>query len=115
MISKEFHASRRKLYAELLEDDSAAFVFAEHELPDKGDELHPFTPYANFYYLTGFDQPKSRWKMKKGGGGVQDVLSFRRTDAGMKRWIGVCSTRESLQAETGIKRVEYLDSFRDEL
>ena len=114
MVSKEFHASRRKLYAELLEDDSAAFVFAENELPDKGDELHAFTPYANFYYLTGFDQPKAVLKMTKRGGRVQEVLYIRRTDERMQRWEGVCSTRESVQAETGIQRVEYLDSFRQE-
>ena len=64
MVSKEFHASRRRLYAELMEDDSVAFVFAENELPDKGDEFHPFTPYANFYYLTGFDEPKAVLKMR---------------------------------------------------
>lgn len=115
MISKEFHASRRKLYAERMEDDSIAFVFAENELPDKGDELHPFTPYANFYYLTGFDQPKSILKMTKRGGRVQEVLYIRRTDERMKRWLGVVSTKESVQAETGIERVEYLDCFRDEI
>ena len=96
MVSKEFHASRRKLYAELLEDDSAAFVFAENELPDKGDELHAFTPYANFYYLTGVDQPKAVLKMTKRGGRVQEVLYIRRTDERMQRWEGVCSTRESV-------------------
>lgn len=114
MVSKEFHASRRKRYAELLEDDCAAFVFAGNELPDKGDELYPFTPYANFYYLTGFDQPKAVLKMTKRGGRVQEVLYIRRADERMKRWEGVCSTRESVQAETGIQRVEYLDAFREE-
>lgn len=114
MISKEFHASRRKLYAQLLRDESAAFVFAENELPDKGDELHPFTPYANFYYLTGFDQPKAVLKMTKRAGKVEEVLYIRRTDERMKRWEGVCFTKESVQELTGIRQVEYLDSFRDE-
>ena len=115
MVSKEFHASRRRLYAELMEDDSVAFVFAENELPDKGDEFHPFTPYANFYYLTGFDEPKAVLKMTKRGGRVQEVLYIRRTDERMKRWLGVFSTKESVQAQTGIECVEYLDCFRDEV
>ena len=115
MVSKEFHASRRRLYAELMEDDSIAFVFAENELPDKGDEFHPFTPYANFYYLTGFDQPKSVLKMTKRGGRVQETLYIRRTDEKMKRWLGVFCTKESVQAQTGIERVEYLDFFRNEV
>ena len=29
MVSKEFHASRRKLYRELLEDNSVGFVFPD--------------------------------------------------------------------------------------
>ena len=53
MISKDFHASRRALYASVLKDDSVGFVFAGREREWKGDEMYPFIPYANFYYLTG--------------------------------------------------------------
>ena len=31
MVSKEFHASRRGLYRELLEDNSVGFVFSGEE------------------------------------------------------------------------------------
>ena len=106
MVSKEFHASRRRLYAELMEDDSIAFVFAENELPDKGDEFHSFTPYANFYYLTGFDQPKSVLKMAKRGGRVQETLYIRRTDEKMKRWLNVGSQA----VPSSFKNLAFFDS-----
>lgn len=37
MISKDFHASRRALYASVLKDDSVGFVFAGREREWKGD------------------------------------------------------------------------------
>ena len=36
MISKDFHASRRALYASVLKDDSVGFVFAGREREWKG-------------------------------------------------------------------------------
>ena len=59
MVSQEFHKSRRQLYRELLKDNSIGFVFAGEQKEDRGDQMFPFTPYANFYYLTGFQQPKA--------------------------------------------------------
>ena len=44
MISKEFHASRRELYAGLLEDGSVGFIFSGREREDRGDLMHHFVP-----------------------------------------------------------------------
>lgn len=41
MAGKEFHASRRRPYAERMEGVFAAFVFAESKRPDKGGGPHP--------------------------------------------------------------------------
>lgn len=112
MISKEFHASRRKLYADLMEDNSMGFVFAENQKSDKGDQFFPFTPYANFYYLTGFKEPKAILKMVKRNGKVSETLYVEHTDETMKRWLGVFYTKESVKEETGIENVEYLENFR---
>ena len=43
MISKEFHASRRKQYQEFLQDYSIAFVFAGEPKEDRGDQMYDFT------------------------------------------------------------------------
>ena len=59
MISKEFHASRRAKLAEYIKPDSLAFIFCGEKRSKKGDQFYPFTPYANFYYLTGFEHPKA--------------------------------------------------------
>ena len=51
-ISKDFHASRRKLYADLLEDRSVGFVFCGREREDRGDGTHRFTPFANLTIIS---------------------------------------------------------------
>lgn len=58
MVSKEFHASRRKRYAELLEDDCAAFVFAGNELPDKGMNCTRSHPTPTSIISPGLTSPK---------------------------------------------------------
>lgn len=111
MISKEFHASRRKLFAECLKPDSLAFVFAGNEKAEKGDCMFPFTPYANFYYLTGFEHPKAVLMISTCGGRTRETLFIDHPDEKMKRWLGVVYNKEGIQEETGIANVEYLETF----
>lgn len=115
MISKEFHASRRKKYAELLEENSVGFVFSGEEKGDRGDQSHPFTPYANFYYLTGFEEPKAVLMISKIAGKVTETLFVDHPDEMAKRWLGVFYTKESVREETGIDQVEYLESFESSI
>lgn len=115
MISKEFHASRRALYGEILEDNSMGFVFSGETKEDRGDQMHPFTPYANFYYLTGFDQPKAVLMMVKLHGKLSETLFIDHPDAMRARWEGVSYDKDSVQAETGVGQVEYLERFEEKL
>lgn len=115
MISKEFHASRRALYSDLLEDNSIGFVFSGEEKQEKGDQLYPFTPYANFYYLTGFSQPKAILMVTKLEGEVSETLFIDHPDEMAKRWLGIFYTRESVAEETGIEHVEYLERFESSI
>lgn len=115
MISKEFHASRRALYSDLLEDNSIGFVFSGEERQEKGDQLYPFTPYANFYYLTGFSQPKAILMVTKLEGKVTETLFIDHPDEMAKRWLGIFYTRESVAEETGIEHVEYLERFESSI
>ena len=80
MISKDFHASRRALYASVLKDDSVGFVFAGREREWKGDEMYPFIPYANFYYLTGFTYPEAVLMVVKRNGYVRETLFIDHPD-----------------------------------
>lgn len=111
MISKEFHSSKRRQYAELLQDNSMGFVFSGKEKSDRGDQVYPFTPYANFYYLTGFDQPEAILMITKMGGRVSETLFIDHPDERSKRWLGIFYTTESIQEETGIENVQYLEKF----
>ena len=106
MLSKDFHASRRKLYAGLLEDESVGFVFCGREKEDRGDGKHHFTPYANFYYLTGFTEPKAVLMITKASGKIREDLFIDHPDENAKRWLGRFYTKESVKEETGIENVE---------
>ena len=111
MISKDFHASRRALYASVLKDDSVGFVFAGREREWKGDEMYPFIPYANFYYLTGFTYPEAVLMVVKRNGHVRETLFIDHPDEKAKRWTGVSYTKESVKEQTGIGNVDYLERF----
>lgn len=111
MISKEFHSTRRRQYVAHMKDNSMGFIFAGDEKEDRGDQMHPFTPYANFYYLTGFDQPGAVLMLTKLEGVCRETLFIHHTDEMMARWQGVSYTRESVREETGIRQVEYLERF----
>ena len=115
MITKDFHASKRKLYSDLLEDGSAGFVFSGGQRGDRGDMMPHFTPYANFYYLTGFTQPKAVLMITKIAGKVREVLFIDHPNEMAKRWLGIFYTKESVKEETGIENVEYLETFEDSL
>ena len=115
MVSKEFHASRRKLYRELLEDNSVGFVFSGQEKEDRGDQMFPFTPYANFYYLTGFDQPKAVFMTSKTQGVYREILFIDHPDEMKARWQGISYDKETVREETGIEQVEYLERFEEKL
>ncbi len=113
MISQEFHKSRRRLYQDILKDNSMGFVFAGELKGDRGDQMFPFTPYANFYYLTGFAQPKAVFMAVKEAGKYQEILFIDHPDEKKQRWEGISYTKESVRAETGIEQVEYLERFMD--
>ncbi len=115
MVSKEFHASRRARYRMLLKENSMGFVFAGEEKEDRGDQMFPFTPYANFYYLTGFDQPKAVFMAVKIGGVYRETLFIDHPDEMKARWQGISYDKESVKAETGIENVEYLERFKEKL
>lgn len=115
MISKAFHASRRKLLMDLMVEGSMAFLFSGYEKQDRGDQTFPFTPESNFYYMTGFSEPKAILMMAKVRGRTEETLFIDHPDQESIRWLGVFYTKESVQEDTGIKSVEYLESFEDSL
>ena len=115
MINKEFHASRRQKYGDLLKDNSMGFLFAGDLIMDRGDLEYPFTPNANFYYLTGFDQPKAILMITKIHNQIHETLFIDHPDETARRWMGVFYTKESVKEETGIETVEYLERFESSI
>lgn len=115
MVSKEFHASRRALYSQLLEEDSIGFVFSGQEKEKNGDQMYSFVPYANFYYLTGFDQPKAVFVASRIHGVYKEALYIDHPDEMKARWQGISYDKQAVSEQTGIENVEYLERFEEKL
>ncbi len=109
MLSKEFHASRRSSYGNLLEDGSISAIFSGQQKNRVGDEAYPFETYRNFYYLTGYDKPKAVYMGYKIGGLYHDVLFIERPDERRELYEGKMDTPDGLKESLGLKDVRYLD------
>lgn len=99
----------------MMEDNAMGFVFSGEEKEDRGDQLFPFTPYANFYYLTGFNQPKAVFMAVKCQGKYTETLFIDHPDEMKARWQGISYDKETVKEETGIENVEYLERFEEKL
>lgn len=111
MITKEFHASRRELYAQLLEEGSIGFLFAGEEKQEAGDEAYPFSVYRNFYYLTGCEKPEAVYCAYRTGGKVKEALFIERPEE-IKETFGGKMLRPREASELyGIQEVRYQDEL----
>ena len=53
----EFFRSNRRVFAEKLPDNTAAFLFSGEEKKMCADTEYRFLPDRNFFYLTGLERP----------------------------------------------------------
>lgn len=115
MITREFHKKNRDRLWAIMKDNSMAFLFSGREKEDRGDQMHLFTPYADFYYMTGFTQPEAVLMMTSVRGVRKETLYIHHTDEVMARWQGISYTKEQVAQDTGIDDVKYLESFEGDL
>ncbi|MDD3339813.1 MAG: aminopeptidase P family protein [Lachnospiraceae bacterium] len=111
MISKAFHASRRKLYQEKMKKHTIECFYSGDEKQQNGDQNYAFVPDADFYYLTGFDKPGALLLTIKKKRTVLTELFIERTDERKARWEGVSYTTESVSELTGIQHVHYMEEL----
>ena len=67
-MSKMFIENRNKI-AQRLENGSMLILFAGSAPVKRGDEFYPFAVQRNFYYVTGLDNPKLAFVLKKNEAG----------------------------------------------
>lgn len=105
-----FINNRKRLFDEL--EDGAMVVLLAGEAPKKtADEIYPFTPNRNFYYITGINEEKHKVVLFKSNGVEEEILFIQKPDPVKEKWVGK-TVRESEAIElSGIQKVLYLEDF----
>jgi Xaa-Pro aminopeptidase len=110
MESYFFERNRSRL-KELLPDESLTILFAGKAPQKSADELYPFAPNRNFYYLTGINEPNVILVMKKSGNTFEEMLFIEKADPVMEKWVGKTVSKEEAETISGIKDVKYVENF----
>jgi Xaa-Pro aminopeptidase len=112
-MNKEFFINNRRRLGERIEDNSILILFAGTAPYKSADEQYKFIPNRNFYYITGIDESKIIYLMKKINGKISETLFIQRPDPVMAKWIGATITEEEAIDKSGIEEINYLDKFED--
>ena len=111
MLSRAFHSERRRAFGKIMKDNTAEIIRSGELKQELGDQNYPFTADADFYYLTGFEEPEAVLLAVKKEGKCSFTLFIKRTDKKSARWTGEDYNASSVRKLTGIKKVKYLDEF----
>lgn len=114
-MNKEFFIKNRKRLEERIEKDTILLLFAGKAPYKSADELYPFTPNRNFYYMTGIDEDKVILLISNIDGKVSEKLFIQRPDPIMAKWVGPTISEEEAKEKSGIDNIEYLDKFEDSI
>ncbi|MGL5384083.1 MAG: aminopeptidase P N-terminal domain-containing protein [Culicoidibacterales bacterium] len=110
MMKQTMWQDNRQRYCELMPTQSVSIFFAGEAPVKSADEMYPFTPNRNFYYLTGLTAPNLVVVITKAERETVTVF-IERENPEMARWIGATITAAEVQAQSGISDVRYLDEL----
>jgi Xaa-Pro aminopeptidase len=96
-----------------MHENSILILFSGEPAPKCGDELYPFTPKRNFYYLTGIDAPRILLTIyKKDNDTVETTLYLERFDEIQAKWVGAVLGKDEAKKKSGIDGFGYTDDFK---
>ena len=104
----------RKRFAKLMENGSALALFAGEAPIKRGDELYPFAPQRNFYYVTGIAAPRLIFLLvKNADGAVSETLFLERFDALTAKWVGAPLDADAAAKLSEVTDFSYIDQFEE--
>ncbi len=104
----------REKFAKHMEENSVAVVFAGQAPYKRGDELYPFSPDRNFYYLTGIDRENCVLFMAKTKRGVETKVYIPRDNGVLAKWVGANMTPEKAKEVADLVDVSFVDLFHSD-
>lgn len=111
-MNKEFFIKNRKALEDKLQDNSVLVLFAGRAPYKTADEVYPFTPNRNFYYLTGIDEEKIILFVSKINGKVTERLFIQRPDPIMAKWVGATISEDEAKEVSGVAIIDYMENFQ---
>ena len=103
--------TRRKKVFDQMKDNSVALFFSGVSKVSSEDELLPFTPNMNFFYLTNIQQEHSVLMLIKGIGERRTYLFIDPYSELKEKWTGKRLTVDNAQAISDIKNIYTTDNF----
>ena len=117
VIGPEFFRSNRKVFAEKLPDNTAAFLFSGEEKKMCADTEYRFLPDRNFFYLTGLERPDIMLVIVKKDGAVSERIFAPERDKLKERWTGKRMDFSEIARISGISEdmIKDRETFTDEV
>lgn len=110
-MDKDTHVKNRDKLINSIDDNSIVILFAGNAPKKTADEVYPFTPNRNFYYLTGIEEEEHIIVLSKFKGIVSEKLFLKELDLAQEMWTGK-TLRDSEAIEiSGVKDTVYMNDF----
>ena len=112
-IDPEFFVRNRARLAELLGPGAMVIVHANDIFPTNADGVMPFVQNRDLFYLSGVDQEETVLVLFPDAVEEKDreMLFVRETSELIAIWEGEKLTKEAATSVSGIKNVQWIDSF----
>ena len=110
-MNKEVFIEKRKKFAESLEDNSIAIIFAGNDIMKSEDEEYPFAVNNNFFYLTGIDEHGLILTVSKKNNHVKEILFINDYSERYQLWNGRQLTDVLAKEISGVEEVRYLSTY----
>ncbi|HNT52468.1 MAG TPA: Xaa-Pro aminopeptidase [Candidatus Syntrophosphaera sp.] len=105
-MTPDLTQARRDKLADALSDGEHVIIFAK-----PAGNLEKFTQDNNFLYFTGLKHPDLIYLAGRWAGKFNDMLFIERGDPEREVWEGKKLDAEEAAAQSGIKRIRYVDEF----
>lgn len=111
MITLNNYKKRRQLFFSFMKNNSLALIFSSMEVKRSNDIAYQFHQESNFWYFTGFNEPKSLLIfIKKDMNNTTSIIFNQSHNATSKLWNGDCLGQENAIHVLG---VDYSFSWND--
>lgn len=110
-MSEQFFYNNRTKFFNKMSNNSVAVLFAGEAPYKRGDELYPFSPDRNFFYVTGIEKEKCIVLFSKKDDVNNTTLYIERDNGTLAKWVGANITPVEASKVSLIEEIKYVDEF----